>query len=184
MLHTLLKTTRTSLALQLHSNFKPLRLLTTYSKNPQIFIHEKQPNYFTFSLSRQPESIPIGTSQSTDPAPLDFHVDSHFKSLLDKTLADKIYNDFTFVMEAGTNANSFMPVYDFREIPRYSRTPYIEDVFGYVQVDDKGNIVPGSWQKNDMYEICSGKTGLCKFSDYMYETLQEEVEKEKKSYDN
>lgn len=160
------------------------RLLATYKKNPQIYIHEKAPHTFNFSLSRQADSIPIGSSQSTDPTSSNFIPNAKFETILENAMANKVYDDFTFIMEAGTNANSFMPIYDFREIPKYSRTPYIEDVFGYVQVDDKGQIVPNSWQRNSMYEICSGKTGLCKFSDYMYEVLQEQCEKVRENYND
>ncbi|KAI5956566.1 hypothetical protein KGF54_001041 [Candida jiufengensis] len=174
LLQTILRQSKTT---QLFSFKQQFRLLTKYSKNPKIFIHENPPKHFNFSLSSKPEAITIGSSTSNDPTPQDFKINDQFKQLLDKTFETKIYDDFSFIMEAGTNADSFMPIYDFREIPEYSRRPYIEDVFGYVQVDSKGKIQPQSWQKNEMYQICSGKTGLPHFSEYMYETLQEECEK-------
>lgn len=161
--------------------FKPqqLRCLTQYARNPQIYIHEHPTNHYKFSLSKNPNALSIGDSQVTDPKPENFNINKKFVDVFYKTFEDKIYDDFTFIMEAGTNANSFMPVYDFRDVPKYSRQPYIGNVFGYLQVDENAKIVPGSWQRNDLYELCNGKDGLCHFSDYMYETLQQECENAK-----
>ncbi|KAI5954174.1 hypothetical protein KGF57_003923 [Candida theae] len=156
-----------------------LRCLTQYAKNPQIYIHETPQKGYKFSLSKNPNALPIGDSQVTDPKPGNFTINKRFVSVMNKTFETKVYEDFTFVMEAGTNANSFMPVYDFRDIPKYSRQPYIGNVFGYLQVDANAKIVPGSWQRNDLYELCSGKDGLCHFSEFMYETLQQECENAK-----
>ena len=89
----------------------------------------------------------MGTSLSLNPTAANFKANNEFIKLLDSTLHDSIHDDFTYIMEASTNASSFMPIYDMREIPRYARTPYIEDVFGYVQVDDKGSMIPNSYQK-------------------------------------
>ncbi|KAI3404743.1 hypothetical protein KGF56_002446 [Candida oxycetoniae] len=177
----LLSYMKSSRGLQLMYSATGTRLLTTYSKNPQIYIHENPPKHYNFSLSKKPNSIVIGSSQSMDPKPSTFYTNPKFQSILQMTMKKKIYDDFTFIMEAGTNANSYMPIYDFREIPRYSRTPYIGDVFGYVQIDNEGKMIPQSWQKNDMYEVCSGKTGLCKFSEFMYETLREECERDREN---
>ncbi|KAI5964142.1 uncharacterized protein KGF55_002084 [Candida pseudojiufengensis] len=174
MFQVLLRQARSTKPTQLNQQ---LRFLTKYSKNPQIIIHENPPNHFNFSLSSKPNALTIGSSTSNDPKPENFQINNNFKELLEKTLSTKIYNDFTFIMEASTNGDSFMPIYDFREIPEYSRRPYIENVFGYVQVDKSGKIKPETWQKNDMYQICSGKSGLPKFTEYLYETLQEECEK-------
>ncbi|KAI5969761.1 hypothetical protein CANMA_001223 [Candida margitis] len=157
-----------------------LRLLTQYAKNPQIYIHENPPHHYNFSLSKNPDALGIGNSSSTDPKPENFTANKNFVDIFHKTFESKIYDDFTFIMEAGTNANSFMPVYDFRDVPKYSRQPYIANVFGYLQVDGNAKIVPGSWQRNNLYELCNGKDGLCHFSEYMYESLQQECESIKK----
>ena len=116
---------------------------------------------------------------SLNPTAANFKANNEFIKLLDSTLHDSIHDDFTYIMEASTNASSFMPIYDMREIPRYARTPYIEDVFGYVQVDDKGSMIPNSYQKMKCIK-CSGKTGLPVFSEFLFETLQEKCEKSSK----
>ncbi|CCG21983.1 hypothetical protein CORT_0B02680 [Candida orthopsilosis Co 90-125] len=172
MLQILNRTTRHSPLFKPHQ----LRSLTQYAKNSQIFIHENPPHHYNFSLSKNPDALTIGSSETTDPKPQTFTTNKKFVDLLHKTFENKIYDDFTFIMEAGTNANSFMPIYDFRDIPKYSRQPYIGNVFGYLQVDGNAKIIPGSWQRNDLYELCNGKDGLCHFSEYMYETLQQECE--------
>lgn len=159
------------------------RNLSKYARNPQIYIHEDTlvPQLYKFSLSKSPLALHMGTSLSLNPTAADFKANNEFIKLLDFTLQDNIHDDFTYIMEASTNASSFMPIYDMREIPRYARTPYIEDVFGYVQVDDKGSMIPNSYQKNEMYQICSGKTGLPVFSEFLFETLQEKCEQSSSS---
>ncbi|RCK65270.1 hypothetical protein Cantr_00751 [Candida viswanathii] len=158
-----------------------LRSLSQYTRNPQIFIHEEGEGRFKFSLSKSPDALDIGVSTSTEPTPDSFRTRREFKELLHTTMKNQIHDDFTFIMEASTNANSFMPIYDMREIPRYGRIPYIEDVFGYVMVDPKGQMIPETYQENEMYTMCSGKTGLPKFSEYMYMELQEKCEAKKQS---
>ncbi|EMG46533.1 hypothetical protein G210_3221 [Candida maltosa Xu316] len=134
---------------------RQLRYLSQYVHNSQIFIHDIAPSVYKFSLSKSPSALHIGTSSSKTPTPANFSTNKEFVELLDDTMQTQIHDDFTFIMEASTNANSFMPIYDMREIPRYGRIPYIEDVFGYVMVNDKGHMIPESYQKNDMYAICS-----------------------------
>ena len=172
MSRTLLQHQRLPLRLQARS-------LSQYTRNPQIFIHELGPGNYKFSLSKSPDALDMGISSSTNPTPANFRIRDEFKQLLNDTMKNQIHDDFTFIMEASTNANSFMPIYDMREIPRYGRIPYIEDVFGYVMVNDKGQLIPDTYQENDMYTMCSGKTGLPKFSEYMYLTLQEKCEARK-----
>lgn len=169
MIRTLLNQSRSQFKLQ-------LRNLSQYKNNPQIFIHELGPSYYKFSLSKLPDALDIGISSSINPTPDNFKIRKEFKELLHSTMKDQIHDDFTFIMEASTNANSFMPIYDMREIPRYGRIPYIEDVFGYVMINDQGLMIAETYQENDMYTICSGKTGLPKFSEYMYVTLQDKCE--------
>lgn len=74
-------------------------------------------------------------------------------------------------MEAGANANAFMPIYDFREIPNYARTPEVDDIFGYVLVDGDGKIIPGLYEVNDLYRLCNG-VGLVKLTDYLVDEMR------------
>ncbi|EGW31084.1 uncharacterized protein SPAPADRAFT_56990 [Spathaspora passalidarum NRRL Y-27907] len=153
-----------------------LRTLATYASNPQIYIHKVNPLNYKFSLSKSPDAIEIGSSPTADPEPSTFTDNPKFKELLNSTIYSKIQDDFTFVMEAGVNANSFMPIYDLRETPNYARVPATENIFGYVRVDSKGKIVPESFQANGMYRLINGRCGLCKFSDFLHEQLQTQSE--------
>ncbi|RLV93556.1 hypothetical protein JA1_002254 [Spathaspora sp. JA1] len=154
-----------------------LRTLATYASNPQIYIHTVNPLNYKFSLSKSPNALEIGSAPDANPEPTTFTPNPKFRELLNSTIYSKIHEDFTFVMEAGVNANSFMPIYDLRETPNYARVPATENIFGYVRIDSHGKIVPQSFQANDMYRFISGTSGLCKFSDFLHEQLQTESEK-------
>lgn len=153
------------------------RYLTRYSKNDQIFVHPLSNGGALLSLSPKPEALPLGFSSNKDEITHEnFTPNSHFVALLHLRIAAVIHHDLPFVIEAGTYANSFMPIYDFREVPRYGRTPEIDSTFGYVQVDDTSKIVPHSYEPNDMYRLCNG-SGLIKLSDTLYEDMQQQCEK-------
>lgn len=151
------------------------RSLSQYRHNPQIYIHEVIPNIYKFSLSSDPHALAIGVAPTESPTPDTFQANSKFLDLVNKTIKDNIEQDFTFIMEAGVNRSSFMPIYDLREIPSYARIPEPENVFGYVRVDDDGKIVHNSYESNHMYRLCSGTSGLCKFSDHILEKLRAQL---------
>lgn len=150
------------------------RFYTQYSKNDQIFLHDTN-HKLSVSFSKSPASIPIGYSTSETVTPELFKPNPEFLPLLHSTFGSCIDQDFSFIMEAGVNANTFMPIYDFREVPKFGRRPEIDSVFGYVQVDEQGKIVPGSYDSNDMYRLCNA-SGLPKLSDYMYEQIQQKIQ--------
>ncbi|KAK6456968.1 uncharacterized protein RJT20DRAFT_36124 [Scheffersomyces xylosifermentans] len=152
------------------------RSLSQYYKNNQIYIHDSNSQY-AYSLSPNPEAVVIGHSKvKHDVTPSTFVPNDEFLQLLHQTAKDKIHEDFSFIMEAGMNASTFMPIYDFREIPRYARIPEMENVFGYIQVGDNGKMIPGSYESNNLYRLCNGTSGLLKLSDFMYQELQKECE--------
>lgn len=147
-----------------------LRSYTIYPKNDQIYLHEL-PGRFIANLSQDPSATPIGYSPTEEINPNTFLVNKRFLDLLNKKINDSIHEDFTFIIEAGANALTFMPIYDFREIPRYARVPEVDGIFGYVLVDDKGKIVPQTFDPNAMYRVCNG-AGLIKLSDYLHEQMK------------
>lgn len=148
-----------------------LRQYSKYLKNDQIFLHDVAGKY-AVTLSKSASDVPIGFSPSLEVHPSTFTGNPKFLDLLQERIKTGIQNDFTFIMEAGANALTYMPIYDFREIPKYARTPNVDDVFGYVLVDEAGKIVPGSYEKNDLYRLCNG-TGLIKLSDYLLEEMKQ-----------
>lgn len=150
------------------------RFYTKYPQNEQIFVH---PHDKVFKLSFSPEenSLPLGYSSTLkDITPGNFQANQAFVSLLHEIIAKNIQDDFCFIMEAGTFANSFMPIYDFREVPRYGRTPEVDSTFGYVQVDSNGKMVPGTYESNNMYRLCNGQ-GLIKLSDHLHEMVMKNI---------
>lgn len=154
--------------------FRSLRFarhFTRYARNDQIFLHDVGGRYAA-TLSKASGAVPIGYSPSEEIKIDTFNVNLQFMEILNKVLHSSIDKDFTFIMEAGVNASTYMPIYDFREIPRFGRTPSPDDVFGYVLVDENGKMVQGSYQSNEMYRVCNGN-GLIKLSDYMLEQMRE-----------
>lgn len=157
-----------------------VRLLLNYVKNSQIYIHDNKHDAttpYTFSLSKDPKALPIGYSKVLqNVTPETFVPNPQFLEVAQSVIKDKVHEDFSFIMEAGMNASTFMPIYDFREIPRYARIPEMENVFGYIQVDDLGKMIPGGYESNNLYRLCNGTLGLLKLSDFLYEEIQKECE--------
>lgn len=150
-----------------------LRNYTVYSKNDQIYLHELS-GKIAASFSKDPNDVVIGYLPSKSFEPEQFKPNKGFLDLLNSNMHDKVHEDFTFIMEAGANAGTYMPIYDLREIPNFGRTPEVDSVFGYVRVTSDGKIVPKSYEPNEMYRLCNLK-GLVKLSDYMLEQIQEAV---------
>lgn len=159
------------------AGFNAIRSYTKYPLNEQIYIHENGQNHFKFTLSNNPQSLAIGYSnQEQIVKPNAFQVNEEFVKVLHEQIGKFVQDDFSFIIEAGTNANSYMPIYDFREVPRYGRIPEVDNIFGYVMVDGNAKIVPGTYESNNLYRLCNG-AGLIKLSDHLYEKLQYETEK-------
>lgn len=146
------------------------RSLSRFHQNDQIYVHEAE-NGFKFTLLPDSAALPIGHCLSKhNVTPDTFRPNPAFVDVLNKTIGQKVHDDFAFIVEAGANALTFMPIYDFREIPRYGRIPEIDNIYGYVQVDSSGKIVPGTYEANNMYRLCNG-VGLVRLSDYLYEQV-------------
>lgn len=152
-----------------------LRRGLSYAPNKQIVLHETGSRVVA-SLSASPSALSLGWSSTKDIQPSTFEPNVKFLSLLNDIIAKRIQEDFSFIVEAGANALTYMPIYDFREVPRYGRTPEVDNIFGYVLVDKSGKIVEGSYEKNNLYRLCNG-AGLVKLSDFLYETMKEATEK-------
>lgn len=151
---------------------------STSSVTSQIYAHglDGVPRY-KFSLLKDPKFLGLGYSREpriSDPGL--FETNLRYVDLLQKVITDKIQHDFTFIVEAGMNPSTHMPIYDLREVPNYARIPEIENIYGYIQVDSKGKMIPGSYQENNMYRLCTGKSGLSKLSDYLHEEMIKECQ--------
>lgn len=155
------------------------RHIQTYIHNPQVYVHElANLNGFAYSLSPDPKAMVMGEKLGGTPHTIDpetFRSNGKFVDLINQVMTKEISNDFAFICEAGVNANAFMPIWDFREVPRFLRQPNPDLVFGYVHVDAQGKMVDGSFDSNGMYRVCN-KDGLLKFSEYMYEKMKEAVD--------
>ncbi|CAN3479607.1 hypothetical protein DICA1_E18800 [Diutina catenulata] len=154
------------------------RGVQTYIHNPQIFVHEAG-DKFSYSISENPKALIMGSKTGGSPHTVDpekFSPNPEFIKLLNSTISKDIVNDFSFIMEAGANVDSFMPIWDFREVPRFSRTPDVDSIFGYIMVDKNGKMIPGTYEANNMYRVCNS-AGLPKMTDHIHAIMKEEVEK-------
>lgn len=153
-----------------------LRFYTKYAKNDQILLHNNGAGLVA-SLSKNPHALPLGASPNKEIHPETFEPNKRFFDRLFHEMRMNIQNDFTFIIEAGTSPDTHMPIYDLRKIPNFSRTPEVDDIFGYVFVDKDSKINEGTFEHNEFYRVCNG-SGLPKLSDYMYERMKAAVEKE------
>lgn len=152
------------------------RSITEYRGREQLFFHAAENNGYKVSLSPLETSLPLGISTSKDEVtPKNFRENPAFMPLLQEAIKNEVQNDLAFIIEAGVHVSSFMPIYDFREIPRYQRIPDIDSIFGYIRVDEQGKMIPGAYEPNDLYRLCNG-TGLIKLSDYLYDLMRKLVE--------
>lgn len=131
----------------------------------QIYIHSNN----NISFGPKDSSLILGQFIG-DVKRENFKLNPQFLPIFQDLISEKIYRDFSFIMEASINANSFMPIYDFRDIPRYGRIPEIDNVFGYLQVDKDGQMLKDSYQRNDLYQVYNHH-GLPVLSDYLYEEV-------------
>jgi hypothetical protein len=102
-----------------------------------------------------------------------FKQDTNFLPFLHKLIAENVSDDFTYIMESKAYANQHMPIYDLRKPPEYQRIPEVEDTFGYVAVDDKGEVKKGSYQENGFYRVVTADGEILKLSDHLLEKLRE-----------
>lgn len=107
-----------------------------------------------------------------------FENNNEFLSVLHSNIDLYVYNGFD---EAGTLVNSYMTVYDVREILSYSRVPEVD--IWYVHVNEDGKIIPGPYETNYMCMLCNG-AGLLRLSDYIYELVRQKCETTNKTSSN
>lgn len=133
----------------------------------QIYLHPS--NKLTFTTNEN--SLSIGSLKVPEFKRENFVPNPEFLPILHSIIADRIHEDFLFIMEASVNGNSYMPIYDFRDVPRYGRIPEIDNVFGYLQVSPEGQMIKGTYQANDMYQVFN-KDGITTLSDFLLEEIQ------------
>ncbi|ODV97866.1 hypothetical protein PACTADRAFT_47712 [Pachysolen tannophilus NRRL Y-2460] len=151
-----------------------------YKYQPQVYIHVVDKSTANVSFSAKPHSVPIGRIDGIDGSNLTnvkiesdlFKENKKFLEILHRLIGNRVQEDFAYKVEAGTHANSFLPIYDFRAPPAYGRTPEVYNVFGYVHVNESGEMVPGSYEINQMYRLCNQTDGIVHLSDFLYEEIQ------------
>ncbi|KAK9475724.1 hypothetical protein V1514DRAFT_322854 [Lipomyces japonicus] len=150
--------------------------MSAQAANKQVIIRDS-----TLSLSKRASALDIGHVQAgTDINFLSestFVANKKFINLMHSILKENIHEDKFFQSLAATYQNNYMAIYDFRSPPVYGRIPEVQDIFGMVRVDSEGEIVPGSYEKNDMYRIVTSD-GICQFSDDILHKLRAACEKQ------
>ncbi|GME95522.1 unnamed protein product [[Candida] boidinii] len=163
-------------------------ITANFAKQPQL-VKGEGVTEATISFSKDPKSIPVGainlpkdiknfTEVGLSHVELkvsNFKEDKIFKEILNDLIKNSVYNDFSYQIEAQVVPNSFMPIYDFRDIPAHGRTPAMENVFGYVCVDANGIMIKDSFEDNNTYRLFSGTDGIVKLSDFLYEKIKNKI---------
>lgn len=164
-----------------------LNFSRNYVRYKDYYIHHIDDARLAILLLDNPEAVPLGTfihqkwpskeltndnaeelielNEST------FREEPKFLLILFDFLKRNVHNDYSYQLETADYNEGYMPIYDFRKVPEYGRRSDVDDVYGWVRVDDKDHIVKDSFQANDMYRIFNEKSGLPVFSDFMKEGL-------------
>jgi hypothetical protein len=156
---------------------RPLRCLSTYKYQPQLYLHEL-PDSYSVSFSDDPKAQPLGqtwiSSLEGHIAPENFKPDAKFLPVLHKVIKDNIQDDPTYIMESKEFSGNYMPIYDLRNVPNYQRTPEVEDIYGFVWCDQDGEVESGSFEQNLEYQLIT-QNGIIKLSDHLLEKLKEKL---------
>lgn len=157
-----------------------------------IYAHEtSSPSEIKISLSKNPDAVPVGIlkesmSSFTSPkrefsnsiplSPSKFNTDPRFTPLLWKILENHVHECpmFQAFGQAEAKYTTFFSIYDFRNPPTYGRIPDVEDIFGSVQLNQKG-IEKGTFEKNTMYRVAT-TTGFVQLTDLLHDKLKKECE--------
>ncbi|GME68527.1 unnamed protein product [Ambrosiozyma monospora] len=77
----------------------------------------------------------------------------------------------TYQIDALNYPLSYMAIADLRAPINYmNQRADLEDTFGFVHVDQFGEIVDGTYEINETYRLC-GYEGIIKLSDFMCEEV-------------
>ncbi|ODV87066.1 hypothetical protein CANARDRAFT_26498 [[Candida] arabinofermentans NRRL YB-2248] len=161
------------------------RLVNTinYQFQPQLFLHLLTDKNTKVSFSKDPDSLPVGyfnapAQVSLDKyviSPREFKPNSEFISLLQKIVSSNVQNDQNFMIEALNYPSNYMPIYDFKKISDFiNQKPELDNVLGYVNVNELGEMVEGTYEQNHMYRLCNSD-GMVKLSDYILEKVEEAI---------
>ncbi|KAK9462983.1 uncharacterized protein V1516DRAFT_689858 [Lipomyces oligophaga] len=148
-----------------------IRLISTLSTNPQVYIHENN----VLSLSPSTAALSIGQLQDVGRlVETEFKAQNGFLQLMHETLREQVHDDKYFNSLAASYGEGYMAIYDMRAPPTYGRVPEVSDTFGLVLVK-QGNIVPKSYEANNFYRLLS-PDGVCMFTDWMYKRVRKACE--------
>lgn len=143
-----------------------------YKWQPQLFM-KMLPNS-QISLFFSPKYTVGLINQCSTNVPV-FVPNSQFVPLMQKLISEKGHLDPTFKMESPLYRHSFMPIYDFRDVPDRGRSPDICNVFGHVLVDGEGSMVQGTYEPNEWYTPYNERDGFIILSDFLLECVRAEL---------
>lgn len=137
------------------------------------------------SFSKDPSCLEIGTvknfnvhrgqEDSFKIARANFSPNNDFTHLLHDVFNEKVYDDITYQLDALNFISSYLPLGDFKVILKFmNQRPDVENTIGYVHVDESGAMIKGSYQSNDIYELCNCD-GVIALSDYMLEQIRKAI---------
>ncbi|GMM35153.1 hypothetical protein DASC09_024780 [Saccharomycopsis crataegensis] len=169
-------------------SFQPI-FRRTYVSYKKYYLHPLEKNVSLISFSKDPKHLAIGKishgsvkydelsdSNSEKLIDLDdtkFKENPEFMNRLLDFFAKNIYHDFSYQLETAEYAGSFMPVYDYRSVPEYGRRSDVDDVFGWVRVNDRCEMIEGSWQANTFYRPFTQSHGLPQLTDFTMENMED-----------
>ncbi|KAG7797083.1 hypothetical protein KL929_002789 [Ogataea haglerorum] len=165
------------------SQFANRHLVKTlkYAAQSQIYLHQAGSTSL-LSFSSNPARLPIGRIKAIDKIGSDYHVtpdkfveNKSFIELLQHIIKDHVADDMMYRLDSLNYLNSYMPIYDLKRVPEYmNQQVNVDNVLGYIKVDEMGNMDPSTYQANNTYRLCNAD-GIIKLSDVILDELKKHL---------
>eukprot|EP01100_Stratorugosa_tubuloviscum_P006342 TRINITY_DN2742_c0_g1_i1.p1 TRINITY_DN2742_c0_g1~~TRINITY_DN2742_c0_g1_i1.p1 ORF type:complete len:229 (-),score=81.94 TRINITY_DN2742_c0_g1_i1:107-754(-) len=97
-----------------------------------------------------------------------FEANEEFVNILHETIVQFINENGIYIAKAQKEKSGWIHVVDYRQ-PLTRRTPWPEDIFGSVKVEN-GIILPQTYQRMPTYRLCTA-AGLFQFDEWFNEKL-------------
>lgn len=155
-----------------------------YAKQKQLYLHRISNHLTKVSFSENPESLHFGILRpqligndlsKVIITPDNFQEHKEFLPVLHQMVKNHVAEDQNYVVDAMNYGGSYMPIGDFKVILDFmNQRPEMPNTLGFIRVDHDMQMVPESYEKNDMYTLCN-IDGVIKLSDYMNEKIKEYI---------
>lgn len=148
---------------------------TQYNKQTQLYLHEFSKDKTLVSFSSNPDLTPIGLVKQLSNGlvtPSNFIENKAFYEILHDVYSRYAHEDQTYKLDALNYPGSYMALGDYKIILDYmNQRPELANTIGFVNVNFDCEIVPDSYERNMMYNMCN-IDGIITLSEFMLEKVK------------